>query len=53
MFFKISKQCGCKTLTRDGLSGLLGVCKLGLWDWAAPCLRSLWPPFSHLLNVGG
>ena len=53
MLFKTSKQRGCKTLTRDGLSVLLRVCKLGLWDWAAPSPPSLWPPFSHLLNVGG
>ena len=53
MLFKTSKQRGYKTLTRDGLSVLLRVCKLGLWDWAAPSPPSLWPPFSHLLNVGG
>ena len=35
-YFKTSKQSGCRTLIRDGVSALPVVCKLGLWSLGSP-----------------
>lgn len=35
-YFKTSKRSGCRTLTRDGVSALPSVYKLGLWSLGSP-----------------